>query len=95
MSVRIVAEYAAGLRTYVPLDPSPTCRDLPPGLSQAVEKTAGVRNHPSGDPEPSEDDHRVTKQRVESGKILGVEPLDQIIIGDVKNKLFLTSGKEG
>ena len=32
-----------------------------------------AHNHPSGDPEPSEDDIRITKNLVESGKILGIE----------------------
>lgn len=32
-----------------------------------------AHNHPSGDPEPSEDDLRITKKLVESRKILGIE----------------------
>lgn len=41
-------------------------------------------NHPSGDPEPSEDDLKITKQLTEAGKILGIEVLDHIIIGQEK-----------
>ncbi len=40
-----------------------------------------AHNHPSGDPEPSEDDIKITKKLVDSGKILGIEVLDHIIIG--------------
>jgi DNA repair protein RadC len=40
-----------------------------------------AHNHPSGDTEPSEDDLRVTKKLVQSGKILGIEVIDHIIIG--------------
>jgi len=40
-----------------------------------------AHNHPSGDPEPSEDDIKITKKLVESGKILGIDVLDHIIIG--------------
>lgn len=40
-----------------------------------------VHNHPSGDPEPSEEDKKITKQLIEAGKILGIEVLDHIIIG--------------
>ncbi len=40
-----------------------------------------AHNHPSGDPEPSEDDIKMTKKLVESGEILGIEVLDHIIIG--------------
>lgn len=40
-----------------------------------------AHNHPSGDPDPSEDDIKITKKLVESGKILGIEVVDHIIIG--------------
>jgi len=39
-----------------------------------------AHNHPSGDPEPSEDDLKITKKLVDSGKLLGIEVLDHIII---------------
>jgi DNA repair protein RadC len=39
-----------------------------------------AHNHPSGDPEPSEDDLDITKRLVASGKILGIEVIDHIII---------------
>lgn len=39
-------------------------------------------NHPSGDPEPSSEDINITKRLRECGKIIGIELLDHIIIGD-------------
>jgi DNA repair protein RadC len=39
-----------------------------------------AHNHPSGDPEPSEDDLTMTKRLTEAGKILGIDVLDHIII---------------
>jgi len=45
-----------------------------------------AHNHPSGDPEPSEDDLTITKRLTEAGKILGVEVIDHIIVG--KNGFF-------
>ena len=39
-----------------------------------------VHNHPSGDPNPSEDDLTITKQLIESGKILDIEVIDHIIV---------------
>lgn len=39
-----------------------------------------VHNHPSGDPEPSEDDLETTKRILEAGKVMGVEVLDHLII---------------
>jgi len=53
-------------------------------FKQAISNNAAqvilVHNHPSGDPEPSEDDLKITKQLVEAGKILGIDVLDHIII---------------
>jgi DNA repair protein RadC len=40
-----------------------------------------VHNHPSGDPSPSPDDAALTKQAVDTGKLLGIDVLDHIIIG--------------
>jgi DNA repair protein RadC len=40
-----------------------------------------VHNHPSGDPTPSTEDIRVTEQIVEAGKLLDIEVLDHLIIG--------------
>lgn len=41
-----------------------------------------VHNHPSGDPTPSSEDVAVTKRLVEGGKLLGIEVLDHVVIGD-------------
>jgi DNA repair protein RadC len=38
-------------------------------------------NHPSGDPSPSPEDVRVTRQVVEAGKLLDIEVLDHLVIG--------------
>ncbi|MDQ0269911.1 DNA repair protein RadC [Cytobacillus purgationiresistens] len=43
-----------------------------------------LHNHPSGDPEPSREDIDVTKRLAECGKIIGIEILDHIIIGEKK-----------
>ncbi len=64
-------------------------------IGQAVAKIIGGHNHPSGDPEPSEDDHKVTKQLVESGKILGIDLLDHIIIGDTNDRRFFSFRERG
>ena len=40
-----------------------------------------VHNHPSGNPEPSDDDLNLTKRLVQAGNLLGIEVLDHIIIG--------------
>jgi DNA repair protein RadC len=40
-----------------------------------------VHNHPSGDPTPSPDDVAVTRALVQAGKLLDVDVLDHLIIG--------------
>lgn len=41
-----------------------------------------IHNHPSGDPSPSKDDILISRRISEAGKLLGIELLDHIIIGD-------------
>ena len=41
-----------------------------------------AHNHPSGDIEPSKEDEQITKRLIKAGKILGIDVLDAIIIGD-------------
>ena len=41
-----------------------------------------VHNHPSGDPSPSPEDVRITRQLVQVGKTLDIEVLDHVIVGD-------------
>lgn len=41
-----------------------------------------VHNHPSGDSEPSLADFEITKRIEEASKIIGIELLDHIVIGD-------------
>jgi DNA repair protein RadC len=43
-----------------------------------------IHNHPSGDPTPSREDIEVTKRLAECGKIIGIEVLDHLIIGEKK-----------
>jgi DNA repair protein RadC len=43
-----------------------------------------VHNHPSGDPTPSPDDVAVTRAIVQAGKLLDVEVLDHMVIGQGK-----------
>ncbi|MCG8485579.1 MAG: DNA repair protein RadC [Clostridia bacterium] len=55
-------------------------------FTNAVRKSASsvilVHNHPSGNPNPSSEDVETTKRLVEAGRILGIEVLDHLIIGD-------------
>jgi len=53
-------------------------------VKHSANKFILVHNHPSGDPEPSNEDLKITIRLQEAGKILGIELLDHIIIGDGK-----------
>lgn len=57
-------------------------------FKEAVRRSAAslicFHNHPSGDPSPSQEDIDVTKRLVFCGKMIGVDVLDHIVIGDRK-----------
>jgi len=40
-----------------------------------------VHNHPSGDPTPSDEDIAITKTLIEAGKLLDIEIVDHLVIG--------------
>jgi len=51
-------------------------------IKEASASVLFVHNHPSGDPTPSKDDIAVTERLFETGKIIGIEVLDHVIISD-------------
>ena len=51
-------------------------------IREAAAAIILVHNHPSGDPTPSSDDIRATKQIVEAGNYIEIPVLDHIIIGN-------------
>ena len=51
-------------------------------LTASAASVIFVHNHPSGDPEPSEDDIKLTKRLTDAGDILGIDVLDHVITGD-------------
>ena len=57
-------------------------------LNEAVKIEAAkillIHNHPTGDPTPSKQDIEFTKNVEQASKILGIQLLDHIIIGDLK-----------
>jgi DNA repair protein RadC len=48
-----------------------------------------IHNHPSGEPSPSDEDIKITKQLTSCGKILDIEVIDHVIIGYKKIFSFL------
>ncbi|MFC0270161.1 DNA repair protein RadC [Metabacillus herbersteinensis] len=53
-------------------------------LKRSAASLICIHNHPSGDPAPSREDIEVTKRLAECGKMLGIELLDHLIIGEQK-----------
>lgn len=59
-------------------------REVFMSLRRSSASVICLHNHPSGDPTPSREDIEVTKRLVEAGKIIGIEILDHLIIGENK-----------
>ena len=63
---------------------------------EALQKSAVyiiiIHNHPSGDPTPSREDLLITKRIFDAGKLIGIELLDHIIIG---NNRYMSFREEG
>ncbi|MBT9142148.1 MAG: hypothetical protein DDT29_00541 [Dehalococcoidia bacterium] len=53
-----------------------------PAIRKACASIILLHNHPSGDPTPSREDLDVTRRLSEAGRLIGIEILDHIIIGD-------------
>ena len=53
-----------------------------PAIRASAASVVLAHNHPSGKVELSREDRDVTRRLVESAKILGIEVLDHVIVGD-------------
>jgi DNA repair protein RadC len=51
-----------------------------------------AHNHPSGNPEASQDDIKLTRRLIEAGAIVGIEIVDHIVMGDGR---FISMKREG
>jgi len=51
-----------------------------PAVRHLAAQVIIAHNHPSGDREPSDEDIKMTKRLVETGKILGIELIDHVIV---------------
>ena len=59
-----------------------------PAIIEGSSAVVLSHNHPSGDTTPSREDHAVTDQLTEAGKLLGITVLDHIIHGDGTNEVL-------
>lgn len=51
-------------------------------MSASAASVIFVHNHPSGDPQASDEDIGLTKRLVEAGEIMGIDVLDHVIVCD-------------
>jgi DNA repair protein RadC len=53
-----------------------------PAVREGAATVLLVHNHPSGDPTPSAEDRELTRRLAECAKLLGIEVLDHVIVGN-------------
>lgn len=63
-----------------------------PAILEPAAAVILLHNHPSGNPEPSAEDLRVTRQLAEAGRILGIPVHDHIIIAGHESSSFAERG---
>jgi DNA repair protein RadC len=63
-----------------------------PAIQKACACIILVHNHPSGDPTPSREDLEVTRRLCEAGRLVGIEVLDHVVIGDGRYISFKEKG---
>jgi len=57
-----------------------------PAIKNSASKIILIHNHPSGDPEPSNEDIEITKTIIRLGKEMNIKVLDHVIIGKSSSK---------
>ena len=62
-------------------------------IKEAAASVLFIHNHPSGDPSPSKDDISITKRLVETGKVIGINVIDHIVISDGTYMSLMESGR--
>lgn len=61
-------------------------------IAEAAASVIVVHNHPSGDPTPSAEDRAVTRQLVDAGRLVGIEVLDHVVVGEGRYVSFVETG---
>ncbi len=61
-------------------------------ISASASSIIAAHNHPSGNPEASQDDIKLSRRLKEAGELVGIEMVDHIIVGDGK---FISMKREG
>jgi len=73
------AEITSGTATSALVHPREVFREA---IKLSASALIAVHNHPSGDPAPSRADIQVTRQLREAAKVIGIDLLDHIVVGN-------------
>lgn len=84
-----IYEAHRGTMTGVEVQPADVLR---PALVSGAAAIVVAHNHPSGDADPSHDDKALTKRLTEACKIVGVQLLDHLVIGEDSYVSFADRG---
>lgn len=87
--VLMVAEVSVGTLTNTLVHPREVYE---PAIRCGAAHIVLAHNHPSGDPAPSAEDHRLTRQLKEAGALLGIPVTDHVILG---GDAFFSFSEEG
>lgn len=63
-----------------------------PAIRRSAHAIILAHNHPSGDTTPSREDREITQRLIQAGKLIGIEVLDHLIIGDGRYLSFRERG---
>ena len=90
---KVYVRFGEGDTPYLKRSTVPTLRSLTASvvhprevMKPAILSNAAAllccHNHPSGAPQPSQEDRALTKRLVDAGQLLGINVIDHIILGD-------------
>lgn len=80
---------AVGTLNSTVVEPRDVLREAMLGGAAAV---VVFHNHPSGDPTPSQDDVALTRRLSAAGRLMGIELVDHVILGDARYTSFKEMG---
>ena len=87
--VLMVADISVGTLTHTLVHPREVYE---PAIRCGAAHIILAHNHPSGDPAPSAEDHRLTRTLKEAGALLGIPVTDHVILG---SDAFFSFSEEG
>lgn len=79
LTIQKIIDISFGGTNFTMLDPKDVLHEA---VKTGAPKIIVVHNHPSGNPRPSEEDIKVTRNLVNASKLLGIELLDHLVIAE-------------